>query len=300
MKSGFTLLEFLLATAVAGLLSVFLLTSIWSVNRSVYLIDQATSMDERAALINSQIERSFSGAFIPVQAEQDKEPDAEKKESESSKQAASPEEKKDKKNLPSLKKIFIVETQEKKLSLLTCITNNPLVVYWGEQWGKAVPRIARVVYRLKPEKKIDKRSADSYALVRQESEQLELNALDKVKGYEIAKGIKSFVVECGIVESEGDVITLKTVDRWDSDAAASSDEKEKKSPLPTTLKISYELWDSQYKQARSYTYLIYIVGGQPAPASQKPAEKKPEEKKSNLIEMMHKQVFPQQTPPQKN
>lgn len=299
MKPGFTLLEFLLATALAGLLSVFLLSSLWSINRSVYLIDEVTHMDERAALINSQIERSFSGAFIPVQAEQESQTEPEKNTQDETSKQLPVQENKDKKR-PPLKKIFVSEHKEKNILLLSCITNNPLVVYWGEQWGKAVPRIARVIYRLKPEKKEGKQTVDSYTLVRQESDQLEFAAFDKIKGYEIAVGVKSFAVEFGVIESEDDATKIKTVDRWDSDASASTDDKEKKSTLPTTLKIRYELWDSQYKRSREYSYLIYILGGQPAPGPQKPAENKPEEKKSNLIEMMHKQVFPQQAQMQKN
>jgi prepilin-type N-terminal cleavage/methylation domain-containing protein len=298
MKPGFTLLEFLLATALAGLLSVFLLSSLWSINRSVYLIDEVTRMDERAALINSQIERSFSGACIPVQAEQDEAEPEKNPQDEPLKQLPA-QESKDKKR-PPLQKIFVSEHKEKNILLLSCITNNPLVVYWGEQWGKAVPRIARVIYRLKPEKKVSKQMVDSYTLVRQESDHLEFASFDKIKGYEIAAGIKSFVVEFGLIESEDDTTKIKTVDRWDSDSSAQTDDKEKKSTLPTTLKIRYELWDSQYKRSREYSYLIYILGGQPAPAPQKPAANKPEEKKSNLIEMMHKQVFPQQAQMQKN
>lgn len=303
MKPGFTLLEFLLATALAGLLSVFLLTSLWSINRYVYLIDETTQMDEKAALINSQIERSISGAFIPVQAiEEKKEPEQQKPVSAEQAQAAASVEKKEETKRPTLKKIFFSENKEKNLSVLTCITNNPLVVYWGEQWGKAVPRIARVVYRLKPEKVHDKRTINSFTLARQESDELDFAAFDKsrsIKSYDLARGIKSFTVEFGLVESEKEKQETKKFDQWNSDATSSEKEEEKKSPLPTFLKITYELWDNQYKRSQSYTYLIYIVGGQPAPAPKSP-EKKPEEKKSNLIEMMHKQVFPQQAPPQKN
>lgn len=289
MKSGFTLLEFLLATALAAMLSVFLLSSLWSINRYVYLIDDLTGLDEKAALINTQLERSLSGAFIPVQAVDDQQQEA-------APQAEAPNPKAPQPNVPEkkeepkelLKKIFFSENKDKNLSYITCITNNPLEVYWGEQWGRAVPRIARVMYRLEQEKLPNKQKKLSYKLVRKEAYELDAGQFDtssSIKSYDLVVGIKSCTIVFGYFkesaeeEKKESKPELLTADQWDSDAKRSQKETQQ-SPIPQYAKISYELWDSSYKRSRTYTYVIYITGGQPAPAKAQ-KNKSPQDEKKN-------------------
>ncbi|BDC34078.1 hypothetical protein Noda2021_00360 [Candidatus Dependentiae bacterium Noda2021] len=69
-----------------------------------------------------------------------------------------------------------------------------------------------------------------------------------------------------------------TVDQWNSDDNKSQSDAQK-SPIPQYAKITYELWDSSYKRSRSYTYVVYILGGQPAPA--KAQKKKSPHEKTN-------------------
>ncbi|BDC34077.1 hypothetical protein Noda2021_00350 [Candidatus Dependentiae bacterium Noda2021] len=198
MKSGFTLLEFLLATALAAMLSVFLLSSLWSINRYVYMIDDLTSLDEKAALLNTQLERSLSGAFIPVQAVNEQQPQPESPSEKSTTSPSAPEKKDQPKEL--LKKIFVSENKDKNLSFMTCITNNPLEVYWGEQWGRAVPRIARVIYRLEQEKLPTKQKNISYRLLLKEAYELDAGKFDSsssIKSYTLVTGIKSCTIQFG-------------------------------------------------------------------------------------------------------
>ncbi len=64
-KPGFTLIELLIATFIASILGVLLFSALYQVNRFVPLVDNTTSIYEKAALINAQLERDLSGATAP-------------------------------------------------------------------------------------------------------------------------------------------------------------------------------------------------------------------------------------------
>ena len=72
--------------------------------------------------------------------------EAEKKKSEAQNEG----EKKPKK---PLEKVFYSVNKEGNLNQLSFLTTNPLQVYWSSKAGSAKPRIARVLYTLKEEKR---------------------------------------------------------------------------------------------------------------------------------------------------
>jgi prepilin-type N-terminal cleavage/methylation domain-containing protein len=64
-KSGFTLVELLIATLIAGLLGSLLISAVYQVNRAVPIIDTRSDVYEKAAIVNAQLERDLSGVIAP-------------------------------------------------------------------------------------------------------------------------------------------------------------------------------------------------------------------------------------------
>jgi len=170
MKSrpGFTLMEVVIATAIASVISVLLLQSISQINRTRSQLENRISLYSRAAIVQQQLERDLSGALSfterdwkapegAAQSGDEKEPEGpptfKLKNGKNSENQIYP---------PSL---FVASTRDGMLDELTFFTCNPLQQYWGPKAGRPRPRIARVTYRLVPEKNGTEKS---YALTRQE------------------------------------------------------------------------------------------------------------------------------------
>lgn len=68
MKQGFTLIEVLIATAIASLLMVSLFFSFDQINNSVRKASDTVDMFDAAMLVDQIAFNDISGAFIPVQA----------------------------------------------------------------------------------------------------------------------------------------------------------------------------------------------------------------------------------------
>lgn len=64
MKQGFTLIEILIATAIASIMSAMLLVSVSQMNRSYARLDAWTHLYYRAMSIQNRLERDLMGAFI--------------------------------------------------------------------------------------------------------------------------------------------------------------------------------------------------------------------------------------------
>ncbi|PKN03539.1 hypothetical protein CVU75_01750, partial [Candidatus Dependentiae bacterium HGW-Dependentiae-1] len=105
-------------------------------------------------------------------------------------------EKDEKKKEAPLTHIFYGANKGAQFELLTCITANPLTIYWGERVGGAKPRMARVVYRLIKEKG----APVSYRLVRQESYSpldwaaFSADGAKSIRQLELIAGIKSCTI----------------------------------------------------------------------------------------------------------
>ncbi|MDP3889133.1 MAG: hypothetical protein Q8Q25_01160, partial [bacterium] len=194
--SGIILIEVLIGTAIAAIVSTLLIGAWYQTNRFSLAVDESVLLYTRASMLAYQLERDISGAFVP-------ELDMQQIEKQPTKEPLAPKTEQEKKPKP-LEKIFYGENSEGQLKLLTFITNNPLQVYWGPS-GKPKIRIARVVYTLEP----NKEEKGSYILYRQEGQELDFKAYKEgakktVRRYELVRGIKHMTVEYTIIEEQKD------------------------------------------------------------------------------------------------
>lgn len=292
MKTGFTLIEVLIATAVAAIMGTVILMTYNQMNRSTQSIDNLIGVHERAALFMQQFCRDIQGAFIPGQE------DEKKKESQGQKS-----EKK-------ITHIFYSKNKDKQLDLLTFITNNPLQVYWSERAGKAIPRIARVVYRLK-EAPMKKRSKNkSFILMRQEGLVLDFQeyATDNAqapRAYELIDGIKELTISFGTyIEKEAgsnkkeknakkkSELEYQTLQEWDRENAEKNSPEEsdqKGRAVPHEVLVTFSLWDAQLTKTTTFSFVCTIESDLEAAikekdaAQQEGAEKKEPAKKEELF-----------------
>lgn len=290
-KPGFTLIELLVAMAVASLIGVALFMSLLQTNRAVRIVDETVDFSSRAVLVSHQMEKDISGAFIPEEGRKKKKEAAKKTEGEQKNiQALQPEQKpqESKEEKPKqLTKIFYGVNKNDQFDQLTFITNNPVQAYWGATTGKAKPFIARVVYRLVPEKgsKTDKLS---YALMRQEDYKLDIAAFnpeasESVRSYELINGIKKMTIKYTeetrkeqtekTAKEETKTIekTYKVLNEWNREEKKEETEKEQPSIIPYAVDIDLTLWDSRKKREKNYTFKVLII-----PEAQEPEKEKQE------------------------
>ncbi len=252
MRKGFALLEVMIASLIAALLSTGLLTTIAQMNRVQETVSTITSVYGRVAILQNQMERDLMGAFVPTQVDL----------------IQTTTERKTEKVKP-IDKVFYGKMAGGRLDVLSFITNNPLQIYFGIKDSKLKPRVARVLYRLVP----DVRRKNSFVLMRQEGRQLAFSAYKKdaegaMRSYEMIDGIQSLSVQYITVEQKktDDAkvpmrLIYKKQKSWDSQKAQ-TDPKKRKEPvrLPNFVELQVALWDSTYKSTRSFTMVIPIMG----------------------------------------
>jgi prepilin-type N-terminal cleavage/methylation domain-containing protein len=287
---GFSLVELLIASLIASILSGLLMSAIYQINRFVPVIDSTTAIYENIALINAQLERDLSGVTAPNEwylrqkkpqqknaaSKQDQKKEDEEEQAEENAAAGAPA-----KQQRPLEKIFYSTNKGGMLDQLTFITTNPLQIYWGAKSGSAKPRVARVRYLLKEEKPTPKNPAKSYTLVRQESAKLDVSALDNketAKEYEMVRGIKSLTVEYTAVlqeQKEQEAPTqgagqqeaakkesakkeIKKVAEWLEKKDSEQENKQKLPVVPQLVEFTVALWDLPKKKSRSFSLKIPI------------------------------------------
>lgn len=281
-RSGFTLIEVLIGILLASIMATALFALFDQVRLFIPRIDRYTDVYSKIAIANNQLERDFSGVCVPLEYTPKKDKKEEKPEVASdtkSPAATQPEPKK--KERKRLEKIFYSENAGDMLSELTCITTNPLPIYWGTKSGRAIARLVRVMYRLKDVTKKGEKEK-KYALVRQESEQLDYSkfkAGGDIKEYVLIEGITSCTVEYSAILEKKDIpkvapgmvrrepikptFEIKKLSVWNE--ADVKDEK-KEEPLPlfpqlATLKMS--VYDSQNRLVD--VVLSYAILSSPLP-----------------------------------
>jgi prepilin-type N-terminal cleavage/methylation domain-containing protein len=287
---GFTLVELLIATAVASILGAFLFAAVYQINRGVPRIDTLTYVNEKAAILNAQLERDLSGVTVPNEFYARQKSSSGTQPTEQSKEPQSSKQKK------PLEKFFYGTQKEGQFDQLSFITTNPLQVYWGAKSGSAKPRIARVQYRVEEEPKNskDKNAKKSYHLIRQESDNLEPDAVGAGKegatSHVIAGGIKSIRTEYSAVliseqkepepkepkeskdnkaeqkpkkkkeiKKTADWLGKKDESEMQKPAADITSAKEGKLPLvPEMVEFIIEFWDLQKKRSFPYSFKTLI------------------------------------------
>ncbi len=280
MKPGFTLIEVILATALASVISVTLIFMLQQMNGTLMRVDRISDLHMRASMLQNQMERDITGAFAPTDF---------------SATDTNGEQKKD-----GPKKIEKIFWGDNTLETLTFITNNPLQSYWGERSGKAQPKIVRVVYRLVP----DTKRANVYTLMRQEGSDLTFESYtadsSTNRAYPMIEGIKSIQIDyITLIKKES-----STADKQEA-AQATPAEKTPEEPtqkveeeferrtekewknniedqkppwplIPQFITMQVTLWDDTFKRTNPFTFEFQIL-----PRFEKADQKPVEEKKTS-------------------
>ncbi len=290
MKPGFTLLEIILATALAAIISVALIFMLQQMNGTLMRVDRTTDLDMRATILQNQMERDLAGAFAPTDF------------------SATNTSGEAKKGRP--KKIEKIFWGDKTLETLTFITNNPLQAYWGERSGKPQPKIVRVVYRLIP----DAKRKDVYTLMRQEGADLDVDSYagdsSVNKGYAMIEGIRSIDIQyttlikrekpkepqgtatektaekpteepsfakasAGGQAQAAEEFDRKVVDEWKTNT---EDQKPPWPLIPQFVTMQVKVWDDTFKRTTSFTFEFQIV-----PRFEKADQKEKEEQETPKV-----------------
>lgn len=279
---GFTLIELLVATAISAMIAVLLFSSFSQTNRTVRRVDNAVDIAMRAIVASHQLERDLAGAFVPVEGQRKSayataSADKPAKANEDKSVSAGSSAKEDvsagamakAEKAGKISKIFFGSTKDGMLDTLTFISNNPTI---------DPICVNRVVYKLVPEK-IKKKEEASYALMRQEGTQLELDAYANtgekaIRSYELVGHIKKLTVVYTAavvkekVERKGnqEIKTIETEYKVYNDWNMEEEIKQPIKPdqprrrlIPYAVDINFTLWDAQKKQSRLYTVKTVIL-----------------------------------------
>lgn len=208
-QAGFSLIEVLIASGIATILTAALFAFVWQSNKGAAALDWAVDAHFKAIILQRTIERDVAGACVPASlfAYHEQQAQEQKQKNKQASAIGSTQEKKIKK----IEKVFYAVAHNNEL-LMTFISNNPLPVYADAQTGTPQPRLVRVTYRLKPEKESNKKR---YALWREESTDLEFNEQATTASYQLANEIK----ECQVTFVSYDEVA-------GNDAQAQKKEKE--------------------------------------------------------------------------
>ena len=267
MRYGFVLLELIISTLIAGLISTGLLMTIMQMSNVQKTIDNTTSIYGRMAVLQNQMERDVMGAFIPAQVDIIQTSTLKKEEPK------------------KLEKLFYGKSvaQSGRLDLLTFITANPLEFFLGIKDAQPKPRVARVVYRLLP----DERRNNSYILTRQEGssslhfDNYAKDAQGEFRSFAMIDGIQNLTIHyIAITYEETAEKKIKKIYKkemqWESEKKEEAHKKtelskkegifgsfflQKKEPyhLPQQLAIEVSLWDALYQKSRTFQLIIPIA-----------------------------------------
>lgn len=269
--SGFTLIEILIATAIAAILSGFIFGLVRQMSKATVIVDSSVDIYLKAALVQRVMEKDISGVCVPFTALQKEEP---KKQTQPQKlpapgapkvQPPAQQENKEQKKAPEITKLFYAVGKGKSIDLMTFITNNPLQTYANVSGEAPKPRLARVVYRLKQREGTGEKVV--YVLTRQESYEFDFEKFKegKVPEFEVIDNISSF--ECTFIlleEEEGKDGKKKSElvesDDWDHEKqkeGENADPNERR--VPHAVAVTIEIGDAQMKDIRSFEFIVPIL-----------------------------------------
>lgn len=207
VHAGFTLIELIIAVALSSIVSLVLINALYQMSRFRTTVDERVSVYSHAAIIQQQLERDITSAFIPDlvktstksqeeagtnQARAGNQNQAESEKNSAQKPGTDSVNQGESEQKDELKKWFYGAKSGENFDLLTCITTSPLPGYWGAKSGKPRVRIARVLYRLQR----DSERPDSYILYRQEGAELDFASYHEngPRNFVVAKDIKSMTI----------------------------------------------------------------------------------------------------------
>lgn len=248
MKSyaGFALIEVLLSSAIAAMLSLLLFGILDQVNRLTTWSNSTMNKTIIGISIYNQLERDLAGAFVPE-------------------------------HVPREHALFECTEKEEMLQSLSFVTTNTVFTHTS-----CAPRMVRVVYRLLEDEKIKKETGKvTYLLTRQESPELD----PKVFEAKNDKSIRSYVVARGIarctatflrvqITEEGKRTTEKSAiwplkkdaEEQKMNSVQQSEKKDKDQPpllLPVLAQINIYLDAGARKKPLLFTMSTAIFASEP-------------------------------------
>ena len=273
MKSGFSLIEILIALTVGSILSTLVYRSLDQINRTIRSIDVTTQTQSARTFFADRLAIDLNGAFAPRKAFSE----IKKEKPETPTQAPTQEPTQQIKNVPDTKPgnkketafqlddVFVVKDfsagKQKAASskaTFTFITSNPLLAY-----GETAPRTARVSYALQKQEppqdldQEDKQKINLLKLIRYESPELDYkkfkSKLEKqdIRGYEVLSNIEEIEITLGAHAEE------KRGDNKKEEVGAKKPEQKNEAQ-----KTAYEWspsWDSQSRRAEEKNMLPEFV-----------------------------------------
>jgi len=269
------LIELIVATLIASMVSTVLLTALYQGNKVQAFVDDLISTSERIGIIANQLERDLAGSFVPIQAEQGdiEEALSAAEKSDISQTAQGGQKEGQKKQAKPIEKIFYSTNKNGMLDTLSFVTNNPLVVFVGKDVGTIKPKVVRVQYTVKPEQG----TKDSYALFRQEGNELDLADYKNVRPYEIIGGIKKITVsftarlekkeekktEQKSQENQKVSYEYKVQPEWISEQKKDQKQSDKKQEpefprIPYAVEFKITLWDKLHTKDEEFTIVCEI------------------------------------------
>jgi prepilin-type N-terminal cleavage/methylation domain-containing protein len=267
IHAGFTLIELIIAIALSSIVSVVLINALYQMSRFRMMVDERVYVYSHAAIIQQQMERDITSAFIPdlIKTSTKSQEQAGTNQAGGDKKAGESDSEKSNTQKQETNSVEQGESEQKKFfygvksaenfELLTCITTSPLPVYWGTKSGSPRARIARVLYRLQR----DSERPDSYILYRQEGAQLDFASYQEsgARNFVLAKDIKSMTVtyeaEIRKKESEQDKKSLAGTAPAGAQAAGAAQNTQKSEQESTPEYKLFPEWDSDKLTTPRYT-----------------------------------------------
>ena len=297
MKKGFMLIELIVATLIAAMVSVILLSALYQTNHFQAVVDDIIDVYTRATIVQHQLERDLMGVFIPVEAQQEKpekEQEKKKEKEDKEKKAEKKEVRQERKEVKTVEHVFYSKNRNGMLDTLTFVTNNPMAIFWGAKTGRSKPKVARVKYTLQPQ--ADRK--DSFVLLRQEGYELDLAAykpdIEKLRAYEVIDGIKDISVkfvtliekkeekpkkgeEAKVIERE-----YRTLKEWHSEFMEPTTQQKELPRIPHFVHVRINLWDNRYRRDEAFEFTYFLpVDITPKKSAKDQENKKKEEKKGS-------------------
>ena len=133
-RQGFTLIEVMIAIAIAAFMATVLFTALFQINTAVNITESLMTVNEKAARLQQLFEHDLAGATTLLDNEPPKPKDKDLKTTstgEKQEQAKTRRKTVEKKEKHIIKKIFNSTNKGDQLGTLTFISNNPLLGFWA-------------------------------------------------------------------------------------------------------------------------------------------------------------------------
>lgn len=189
---GMTLIEMVIALAIASLLSLLLFQSFNQSQKTTWSLDALLDYSATVPTMYNQLDKDISTIFVPEQVFRELIEEQKKGKNKEQEKQKNTEEKETKK-IEKFKNIFVVAKKDKNVDFFSFLSTHSLSLF-----NEPVPNSVRVLYRLTPARN------GLFSLMRQESIKLDFPLekfkSEKIREYALMHGIKEFSIQLMIPE----------------------------------------------------------------------------------------------------